>query len=79
MKQTSTKELTKTITAASDGSLYLTTPNAPKAEPFWQAKDQFDAASFYDTILTFGRDAAGAVRSVTFRSRDGKELTGTRA
>ncbi len=61
------------------GLLYLTTPNAPKAELFWKAKDQFDAASFYDTMLSFGRDAAGRVTSVTFRARDGKELTGTRA
>lgn len=66
---------------AQDGLLYLTTPNAPKAELFWQAKDQFDASAFYDTILTFGRDAAGKVASITFRLRDGKEgmLTGTRA
>ena len=62
-----------------DGLLYLTTTKAPKAELFWQAKDQFDAASFYDTILTFGRDAAGKVDSVTFRARDGNVLTGKRA
>ena len=62
-----------------DGLLYLTTLNAPKAELLWQAKDQFDAVSFYDTILFFGRDAIGKVTSVTFRARDGKELTGQRA
>ena len=62
-----------------DGLLYLTTPKAPKTELFWQAKDQFDAASFYDTILTFGRDPAGKVDSVTFRARDGNVLTGKRA
>ncbi len=62
-----------------DGLLYLTTLNAPKAELPWQAKDQFDAVSFYDTILFFGRDAIGKVTSVTFRARDGKELSGQRA
>lgn len=62
-----------------EGRLYLTTPNAPKAELFWKVKDQFDAASFYDTILTFGRNGAGTVTSVLFKSRDGAELNGTRA
>lgn len=62
-----------------DGLLYLTTKNALKAELFWKAKDQFDAASFYDTMLTFGRNAAGKVMSATFRARDGEELHGTRA
>ncbi|ADB39893.1 protocatechuate 3,4-dioxygenase [Spirosoma linguale] len=61
-----------------DGLLYLTTTKAPKAELFWKAKDQFDAASFYDTVLTFGRNAAGKVVSATFRARDGQELHGTR-
>lgn len=62
-----------------DGLLYLTTMNALKAELFWKAKDQFDASSFYDTVLTFGRNATGKVVSATFRSRDGEELHGTRA
>ena len=61
-----------------DGLLYLTTLNAPKAELFWKAKDEFDAASFYDTMLFFGRDAAGKVTSATFRTRKGEEVKGTR-
>lgn len=58
------------------GLLYFTFPAAPKAELFWKAKDQFDAASFYDTKLFFGRDAAGKVSEVTFKFRDGKEMKG---
>lgn len=61
-----------------DGLLYLTTTAAPRAELFWKAKDQFDASSFYDTQLYFGRDESGKVMNVLFRSREGQEIKGVR-
>ncbi|GAB4041355.1 dioxygenase family protein [Spirosoma gilvum] len=69
-----------TVSVSSEGGLlYLTTTNAPKAELFWKAKDHFDAAAFYDRELFFTRDAMGKVSGLTFRSRKGEEMTGTRA